>query len=107
MVGGCVEYGFKPPWHAINRLRMYPELIQQGDGHLAHDHQRMEAEERQPEPEYPSEKSSSPCLSQGGAQIVALTAMVYHMRGPEEVSPMAASVHAVVGEVLCEEENSP
>ena len=72
VMGRCVEHRLKPGRQLPHGLGMDPELIEQIHADHRHDHQRIKAQQRQPQPEQHFVDSLTHTLAQSGPQIEVL-----------------------------------
>src|SRR5882757_640172 len=92
----------------MDRLGMYPELVDETDG-LHHQHDDgMEAYHGHPGPEEKGARQiACPGLPQGCGQVIAFGGMMDYMRGPKPVDMVAGPMEPVIGEVICEKGQGP
>lgn len=99
-----IEEEFKPCGEFIDPFGVNPKLIERIESAKKEEPFITKAQNGQRKKERRGKNLLQRPLSQGYAQIVIFTLVVYHMANPEEVYLMAHAMGPVVGEVDADEE---
>ncbi len=86
---------------------MDPELINEIEADHQKNHQRIKAQERQPEPEQEFMQPRADTLAQGGTQVEPDRRMMGYMSGPKYANLVIGTMKPIVGKVIQEEERDP